>query len=68
MAWGPSCLSPEDLSVEEMYGQWSKGGTWRVATPQKGAKLITMLVRPDFEYPEYLVDTLTNSPHFFTIN
>ena len=48
-----------------MYGRESKGGTGRVATSQKGAKAITMPVRPDFESPEYLVDTLTNSLHFF---
>ena len=50
-----------------MYGRESKGGTGRVATSQKGAKVITMPVRPDFESPECLVDTLTNSLHFFTI-
>ena len=50
-----------------MYRRESKGGTGRVATSQKGAKVITMPVRPDCESPEYLVDTLTNSLHFFHI-
>ena len=59
---------PEGLSVEEMYGRESKGGTGVVATPQKGVKVITMPVRPDFESPECLVDTLTNSLHFFYNN
>ena len=67
MAWGPSCLSPEGLSVEDMYGRGSKGGTGGSdhSPTQKGAKVITMPVRPDFESPECLVDTLFNSMPFF---
>ena len=51
-------LGNEGFSVEEMYGRGAKRMDPPPPPPQKGAKVIIMPVRPDFESSEYTQLTL----------